>query len=143
MGATALVIPKGIGQIDFLGFSRQECLLLLCEDKMVEGSLEPKFFRDSLSQFVYDKDSYANRFRSKIDWTWQNREGIARALNLNLAPSGFACAMVSYYPCIASHFIHDFPCVSITELMIDFKTAGRWPYSIGRPGVLPHKTDRA
>ncbi|MGD0651041.1 MAG: hypothetical protein ABSA97_07860 [Verrucomicrobiia bacterium] len=132
--ATALAIPKGIGQIDFVGHSQRERLLVICEDKMVEEGLEPRFFRDSLSQFVRSKDNYADRFRKKIDWAWQNREGIARALNLGSKPLEVACAMVTFYPSLASYFIQDFPCVSITELMLDYEKARKWPYTLGRRG---------
>jgi hypothetical protein len=36
--------------------------------------------------------------------------------------------MLTLYPCIAGGFIADFPCVSLTEFMLDYEQKGTWPY---------------
>lgn len=131
-GQDAVIIPSSIGQIDFLGVSERERLVVLCECKMVDSGLEPKYYRDELSQFVRAKSNYSDKFRKKIDWAWQKREAIARALRLPGSVPDMAFALVTMYPSFASYFIQDFPCVSITELMLNYEAAGSWPYTLGR-----------
>ena len=101
---------------------------------MVEGGLEPKFFRDAVSQFVRSKGNYSDKLRKKIAWVWENRQAIVRALGSPIADPTMAGALVTLYPSFASYFIADVPCVSITELMLDYEAAGGWPYSTGRCG---------
>ena len=99
---------------------------------MVEGGLEPRFFRDALSQFVRGKGNYAERFRKKLSWVLENRRAVARALGVSLAEPRMAGVLLTLYPSFASYSIADFPCVSITEFMLDYEAAGGWPYSAGR-----------
>lgn len=123
----APVVPEGVGEIDFLGYEPKERLLVLAEAKMVLSGLEGKFWRDDVSAFVTSKGSYAEKFRRKIVWVCEQRSQLAAALGL---PSDVRVvpAMFTLYPCIAKIFIQDFPCVSITEFMLDFHSKNRWPY---------------
>lgn len=120
-------IPPEIGELDFLGFHPQERLLVLVEAKMVNTGLEAKFWRDDISTFVTDRDSYANKFRRKIEWARARREALAVAMGVNQIDR-VAPVMVTLYPCISQMFVDDFPCVSLAELMLDYRAQGRWPY---------------
>jgi hypothetical protein len=42
--------------------------------------------------------------------------------------AGVASAMLTLYPCIAREFIPDFPCVSLTEFLLDYEQRSSWPY---------------
>jgi hypothetical protein len=38
---------------------------------------------------------------------------------------------VAFVPSIAAQLITEFPCVSLTEFMIEQESAGRWPFALG------------
>lgn len=122
-------IPDSVGEIDFLGYLPEQKMLILVEAKMTRTGIEPRYWRDDLDQFVTGSGSYAERFRRKVAWVSQNREVISDALNFGpVAEVGEV--MLTLYPCIARHFIADFPCVSVTEFMLDYEEAKKWPYAI-------------
>ena len=130
-------IPADVGEIDFLGYSENEKLMLIAECKMVQGSYEGKFFRDDISAFVTCKKSYSRKFSRKVQWVIQNREAVISALNTSgmysttVKPGSTATAIITFFPNIAQYFIHEYPCVSLTNLMLDYREAGKWPYSVG------------
>jgi len=113
----SLVIPAEVGDLDFLGYHPVRREILLVEAKMTSTGLEAQFWRDDVQQFVWDKRSYAERFRRKLQWVQEHLETIRRLL---AAPPEceFNARMFTLYPCIASEFIDDFPCQSITEFML-------------------------
>jgi hypothetical protein len=125
-GSPALEIPPDVGQIDFLGFHKGGNLIVVIEAKMVSGALEPATWRDELHDFLGEK-KYADRFRRKIRWVEKNRQEITRALGVD-SNSRVVAALVTYYPSIVAEFIHDFPCVSLAELILDFEKVRGWPY---------------
>jgi len=96
------------------------------------GSLEARYWRDDLDEYVLRAGSYAERFRRKISWAIENRKAIAVALGFD-SVGNIGAAMLTLYPCIARTFISDFPCVSLTEFMLDYERAKQWPYSLGKP----------
>jgi len=114
-----------------MGPGRTSHLLLdgLCpiEAKMVRSGLEAAFWRDDLSEFLRGNQSHAAKFRRKIAWADENKLAIAASLGAP-EPIHFRYALVTLYPCIASEMISDFPCVSLTEFMLDYRRVGRWPY---------------
>lgn len=120
-------IPSGVGEIDFLGMDKSHNLLVIVEAKMTFTGLEAKYWRDDLEAFVTGRDSYATKFRRKVAWVEACRNELAGLLGLETTPQ-IAAAMVTLYPCIAEMFIPDFPCISLAELMLDFKKDARWPY---------------
>jgi hypothetical protein len=128
-GQLLLRIPNSVGEIDFLGYHSQQKLLVLAEAKMVMTGLEARYWRDDLDEFVNRSGSYAERFRRKISWVVENRQAISKALGLNDI-TGIGTAMLTLYPCIARIFISDFPCVSITEFMLDYERQSMWPYPL-------------
>lgn len=134
VGASRIRIPDDVGEMDFLGYSDANNALVLLECKMVCHSVEHRQFRDDLEDFVRKKRGYANKFRKKIAWVNQNLAPICRALpsSLNyrheISTDSTLPAMITLYPSIATLYIDDFPCASITELMTGYKEAGGWPY---------------
>jgi hypothetical protein len=126
-GHSQIQIPDAVGEIDFLGYHAEQNLLVLAEAKMVMTGLEARYWRDDLDEFVFRSGSYAERFRRKLTWVAENRHAISAALGFSPAVE-VGCAMLTLYPCIARAFIPDFPCVSVTEFMLDYERARRWPY---------------
>jgi hypothetical protein len=141
VGTNRIAIPPDIGEIDFIGYSEVERLLVIVECKLSRDSSEPKLFRDDLSDFVQSKNSYIKKFRKKFEWVKANLEPICRALESTqgrgavIAPVRVAGAIITFLPSIAACFIDDYPCVSLTELMLNFESFGGWPYQIGVRGV--------
>lgn len=134
IGVSAVCVPPDVGEIDYLGYHAKENLLVIAEAKMVLTGLEAKFWRDDLSAFVQGPQCYAAKFRRKIAWVSHHRSAIAEALGVP-ANAGVAPVMLTLYPGLARMFISDFPCVSLTELMLDFETAGRWPFPLVTPSA--------
>ncbi len=130
-GHRQIQIPDAVGEIDFLGYHPQQKLLVLAEAKMTLPGLEARYWRDDLHEFVFRSGSYAEHFRRKMSWVTENREAILAALGFT-SVSGVGAAMLTLYPCIAKTFIKDFPCVSITEFMLDYERVKQWPYMLDK-----------
>jgi hypothetical protein len=124
----SIAIPPEVGEIDFLGIHVAENLLVLAEAKMCLTGLEAKFWRDDVELFATARDCYAVKFRRKIAWCSAHRRELADLFGLKAEPR-LARVLVTLYPCIADLFIPDFPCVSLAELMLDYKVRNIWPYS--------------
>jgi hypothetical protein len=139
-GGKRITIPSKVGEIDFLGYSPGEQLLVIVECKLVQSALEARYFRDEINEFVNSRRAYAKKFRKKIDWVLANTPSIGEALasikdyDTQIAPQRVAIAMITLYPTIASCFIEDFPCVSLTEMMMEYEKVGKWPYEVGLHG---------
>jgi hypothetical protein len=131
----SLIIPKAVGEIDHLGYSEKEKKLVVIECKMTQYSSEPRMWRDDLDKYVKSDKSYAKQFRNKRDWILENLHRVCEALSTelktNVIPGTVATAMITSHPNIASCFIEDFPCVSLTELMLEAETINKWPYELG------------
>lgn len=137
-------IPPDIGEIDFLGYSERENFLLIAECKVVQGGFEGKFFRDDIKEFVTSRKSYLKKYNRKVEWLKNNSLLIIDALNSTqiykkpIQPTKIVTAIITYYPTIAQYFIKDYPCTSITNLVLDYRKNGGWAYSTG---IFPiHKT---
>lgn len=139
-GNSAIRIPDNVGEVDFLGYSETEKLLVLIECKMVKSGFEGQYFRDDISKFVTNRKSYLVKFRQKVDWVRSNFDAVCKALdsrqisNSSVSPTHIATALVTYRPSIVEFFIDEFPCISITNLILDYQEKGKWPYS---KGVFP------
>lgn len=136
-GADRMAIPPGIGEIDYLGYLPAHRLLVVLEDKMVDGGFEPTYFRDDISSFVTGKKPYAEQLRRKVDWVRANLPGVCKGLSsvlpgrLTVDPARLAGALVTLHPTYASYFIPDYPCVALTEFMDAFREKGDWPFPSG------------
>lgn len=134
---SAIKIPTEVGEIDFIGYSENEKLLLLAECKVVQGGFEGKFFRDDIKEFVTSSKSYLKKYTRKVKWVRDNASTIINALNsvgiyaAPIYPLAIATAIITYYPTIAQYFIEEYPCVSITNLMLDYEDNGKWSYKLG------------
>jgi hypothetical protein len=122
-------IPDSVGELDFVGYHLQERLVVLIESKMVMSGLEPCNWRHDLDRFVLDRGAYAERFRRKLSWIKENFPAVAGAVGCPSAKK-VGAAMLTLYPCIAGTFINDFPCVSVTEFMLDYERRSHWPYQL-------------
>ena len=112
-------IPTAVGEIDFLGYHPQQKLLVLAEAKMTMTGLEARYWRDDLDEFVF----------RKMLWVEENRNAISSALGFGDVEA-VGTVMLTLYPCIARMLIPDFPCVSITEFMLDYERQSKWPYPV-------------
>lgn len=124
-----------VGQLDFFGYSEREELLVLLECKMLRSGTEPKWWRREVTDFVSGDRSYAQKLRSKAHWVLTNMDAVCEAAKSVGIPVGkptkLATAMITYFPSVATYLIDDFPCVSLTELVLDYQEKGVWPYQNG------------
>lgn len=118
--ATKIDVPPEVGELDYLGWHKERRELLLVEAKMTNSGIEARYWRDDLTAFTRGSKCHANQFRRKIEWVKLNMPEILKLLGAP-ADCSFSPFMVTLYPCIAAEFIDDFPCVSITELMLDLE----------------------
>ncbi len=126
-GDNRICIPSEIGEIDFIGYNSKENLLLLLECKMALTGLEARFWRDDLDRFVERKKSHRKQLLRKGEWILTEFQNICSALRIP-ANCNFSIAMVTLYPCIADEVIDEFRCISLAELMLDYKRHMKWPY---------------
>jgi hypothetical protein len=133
-----LRLPRELGDIDYVGLSRDERLLVVVECKMVDQGLEPASLRNELHSFIRDqKENYADKFRKRIAWARANASLLCAAVAagrreaVDFRPTHVAAVMVTRYPVFASYFITDFPCVALTEFAAAYDVKGRWPYPNG------------
>jgi len=130
-------IPSDIGEIDYIGYSQKEKILLVAECKLVRDSFEPKFFQDDISEFITAKKSYIKKFRKKVNWVKENINSISQALEStngfkeSIAPEKVVGVIITYIPTFASYFIEDYPCVSLTEFMLDYGVSNKYSYENG------------
>jgi hypothetical protein len=130
-GSESIAIPPSVGEIDFLGYSRDNGALVIVECKMVESRMEPRFWKEDIVDFVNAKKSYATKFRIKINWVLENRSVISRVLSGNERPPEIRAVMLTLYPTFAAIHITDFPCVSLAEFAADCEVENKWPYQVG------------
>lgn len=139
IGDRQLAIPREVGEIDYLGYSFRESLLVIAECKANSIGAESRFFRKELTQFLNGKRSYTARFRRKIKWVKENWRAICQALESEpdlrgkypISPKSLAAIMVTRRPTIAADFTEGFPCVSLTELRMAHAERNCWPYELG------------
>lgn len=122
-----VAIPPEIGEIDFIGIEPSQGSLVVLEAKMVRDGLEAAFWRDEMDDFLKKKRNYADQFRRKRRWVLENRAAISRALGYD-GNTVVVGALVTFYPSIVKEFLDDVPCHSLTELVLDYRKAGKWPY---------------
>lgn len=139
-GSARILIPPNVGEIDYLGYSATENLLVLAECKMVRGGFEPRYFRDDISEFAGGRDSYFEKFQRKVNWVRDDVNTVCRALASvrrfggAVTPTHLATAIITLYPTIASCLASEAPCVTLTEIMTGYEEKGHWPC---QEGVYP------
>lgn len=133
-GTFRIAIPPDVGEIDFIGYSHVEKLLVLIECKLVRGVTESKFFRDDISDFITKPKSYLTKFNNKVQWVKDNINDVCTALDSEkiftnrIEIENFKTAIITHYPNIAQCMIKEHPCVSITNFMLDYEKSKSWPY---------------
>jgi hypothetical protein len=96
---------------------------------MTNTGLEAKHWRDDIEDFVLrERGSYQSQITRKAEWVRHNIERVCEALNAPCS-SHLGSAIVTLYPCIAQELIGQPPCVSITELVLDWRENEVWPYA--------------
>ena len=133
MGAKRITIPPDIGELDFIGYSLKDLMLVVLECMMSRDSTEPRLFRDDVSDFVTSPNSYKTKFAKKVAWVIANANEICEALKsvkiqIDTQPTRIGPALVTFVPSIAARLIPEFPCVSLTEFMLGYESVGRWPF---------------
>jgi len=142
-GNIALRIPDDVGEIDFLGYSERDDSIIVAECKYVRGGTEPRFFRDEINTFTKGNRCHMMQMMRKAKWVVSEIQPMRTVLSEVLGISGILqtrrvlSVLITYYPSCASYFWRDAPCVSLTELMLDYRAQGHWPYSIGIYDDLP------
>jgi len=134
-GANKVRIPNEIGEIDIIGFWKEENLLIVGDAKLVKPALEPAMYRDDIDKFIGKRKNYVDQIKRKTKWILENLQKITSALpSVNGFPDDIkinrvAPLIVTYYSSFASIFITDVPCVALSELISNIKEQQSWPYS--------------
>jgi len=142
-GRVSVRIPPEVGEIDFIGYSARDDAIIVSECKYVRGGTESRFFRDEIKAFTEGNGCHMKQLARKVEWVAQNfqdvRAALADALDTPAASEArrILSAMLTHYPNCAGYFWSDAPCVSLTELMLDYQEHNRWPYSSGIHEHLP------
>ena len=81
------------------------------------------------------ENSYLNKFRKKFTWVQTNCQVVFPALfpkqaEVSEYPNRIAGIMITFYPTMASYLIDDYPCVSLTEFMLDYESISEYPYQV-------------
>ncbi len=144
-----LSVPfDGVGEIDFIGYLPKEKMLIIAEFKMVKEGFDPVHWRDSISEFVTSSKSYMKKFSKKVSWVINNYSRVKEALeserdfsdNLNIEK--IATTMITFAPSFAQYYIHDFPCVSLTEFIYAYQEKGLYPYTNGLYSIVDNKPQK-
>lgn len=136
-GRVVVHIPPEVGEIDFIGYSKRDDAIIVSECKYVRGGTEFRFFRDEIKAFTEGNGCHMKQLARKVEWVVQNfqnvRAALANALDTPAASEArrVFSVMVTHYPNCAGYFCSDSPCVSLTELMLDYQEHNRWPYALG------------
>ncbi|MBI4687497.1 MAG: hypothetical protein HY756_06925 [Nitrospirae bacterium] len=134
IGSERISIPPEVGEIDFIGYSPLEKILVLAECKLVRSGAEPKFFRDDIYDFISSKKSYLTKFNKKYTWIKDNLTAVCRALesagvcSSAIAPEQIKTVIITHYPSVVQCLIDTHHCVSLAIFMSDCDRVGKWPY---------------
>jgi len=134
IGPERISIPLEVGEIDFIGYSPLEKILVLAECKLVRSGAEPKFFRDEINDFILSKKSYLIKFNKKYTWVKDNLTAVCRALDSAgvcgsvVEPEHLKTVIITHYPSVVQCLIDTHPCVSLANFMSDYEHVGKWPY---------------
>jgi hypothetical protein len=130
-------VPEEVGEIDFVGYSANDNCLVLLEAKMVSPGANVKRFRADIQSFVTDDDSHEAQLRRKVEWAKTVPDELLEHLavaghhGLPESVSKVAGVLVTYFPSYAQFYTEEYPCTSLTNLILDYEAYGRWPYKEG------------
>lgn len=126
-------IPKSIGEIDFIGYSEKEKLLIIIEAKQVGFSSEPRMYIDDLDKFITSENGYVKKFQKKINWVIDNKDEVCKFLNektkKEVTINTIGYAMITHYPLYIASEIEEFSCLSLTKFMMEYKCNNGWVFS--------------
>jgi len=128
------------GELDFIGWDKNQSALVLLECKMLQDGSEPRIWKGHVDKFLRGeggKKSFIEKLRGKADWVSANFEKVCQALasegiEISSKPELLHVGFVTYSPNAASYFFNDFPCPSLFEFLRDYsENAMKWPYENG------------
>lgn len=122
---SGLRIPNDVGEIDFLGYSKDHQRVVCFEFKNIFYSTDPLEFRDDLDTFIRKKDSYLNKFKKKIDFVKAHIEELTNYYrqkdSVELSKSQLIVGMLTYAPNISRFFMTDCKCMSLAEFEVEWE----------------------
>lgn len=129
-----IMIPRDVGEIDFLGFCPKEKMLIVVEAKQVGVATEPRMYLDDYSKFLSDKGSYGEKFERKYKWVQENAADVEVYLqdkfDCAVKAESIGYVMITRYPSFVSLKISEFTCISLPEFMQKYATSGgQWTFS--------------
>ena len=126
-------VPPDVGEIDFLGLSKKNDIIIIVEIKQVGFATEPRMYMDDLDKFVTGKNNYSDKFERKFEWIKENYLDVAKYLEEKLSCSTsvrkVAYVMITHYPTFIGPKINKFSCLSITEFMMQHHSDSGWNFS--------------
>ena len=129
-----MVLPADVGEIDIIGYSRKERLLVVVEAKQVQRSTEPKMYKQDMDKFVLGKKNYAEKFMRKYEWALANYDAIRahleRKLGIEIDVAQVGYAMITHHPLVIADQMRDFSCVNIGQFRRAYQENGRWTFSL-------------
>lgn len=118
-------IPNDVGEIDFLGYSKDLQKVACFEFKNVFYSTDPQEFRDDLEKFIRKKNSYLSKFKKKINFVKEHIEDLAEYYrqknSIDLSTSQLIVGMLTYAPNISRFFMTDCKCMSLAEFEVEWE----------------------
>lgn len=117
-------IPNDVGEIDFLGYSKNLQSVVCFEFKNVFYSTDPLEFRDDLVKFIRKKDSYLNKFKKKINFVKAHIEDLTNYYrqkdSVDLSKNHLVVGILTYAPNISRFFMTDCKCMSLAEFEVEW-----------------------
>lgn len=121
---SGIIIPGDVGEIDFLGYSKEQKKLVCFEFKNVFYSTDPLEHRDDLEKFVRKKDSYLNKFKKKIDFVKTHIGDLTsyyrQTDSVDLSEGQLITSILTYAPNISRFFMTDCKCMSLAEFEVEW-----------------------
>jgi hypothetical protein len=134
-------IDLNTGPPDFMGYSEKCNAVIVLECKLLDCVFEPKGIHGELSKFIYDKNSYVEKFCKKINWIIANWGNVKKAIE-------FQCRItipkdcniinycfVTYYPTTIRYFYKEIPSPTLFELIELYNNHHEWPYKSGNKSI--------
>lgn len=136
---SAIILDKGIGPADFIGYSDLLESVVVLECKLLDCVFDSKGIRSELGKFVKNSKNYFQKFKDKIDWIEGNFEFVKSAIQYDskieipIKCNTIVYCFVTYYPTITEYFYNEIPIMTLAELL-DLLTKGSkdWPFELGK-----------
>ena len=139
IGIGKYALPIEAGEIDYLGWSETDSALVLLECKMIQGGAEARTWKNQINAFINGEpgaDSFVSKLAKKQDFVERNVSRLIDALRseqitVKTPVRRLLTAFVTFEPSVVSPLIEAFPCISLPELIREYRAEGKWTYSQG------------